>query len=480
MKSNQWLKQKFWLQCAQCGTRIADFRDWFRGRQQCLECRSGSVSVVYSKHPVVLEDLFSDLQRLRQTHNMWRYFEMLPVNNRDSIVTANEGAVPIDRWQFLETAAKNYFKVRCKVFAHRHDNNYATGSLKDLSASVAATVLRENGIENFVMASTGNMAVAHARYLAAAGIHAYSFIPEISTPFQEAEIACFGQTVFRVAGDYAGAKRMAAEFAIQNGLLHSAGSLDPMRIEAKKTMAYEWRLHLPKFPSVYIQAVSGGTGPLGIWKGCMEMLEAGLIPRMPRMILVQTSRCAPMTEAWTRARNEGFPKGWEEDYPRQPNPATEIPTLATGDPTVYPALAPKILQSGGQFVSFLEELAPIAARLVAFEQAVRMGPAASIAVGGFFQALKEGQIKDGDSVLINIGEGIRRDPPFLLKMINASRPVHGVEDCRLQRRDGQRDFLYRSILANLSGPPHPIGDGILYHPEARRMSLRKTSRGAVR
>lgn len=458
MKHQKLQQRKFWLKCAQCGTEIADFRDWFMGQQKCLECISSSVYVVYSRHPDVLAALFSDPPRLKQTHNMWRYFEMLPVNDRDNIVTAYEGAVPVDRWQFLEAVAGDYFKIRCKVFAHRHDNNYATGSFKDLSASVAATLLQEQGIQKFVMASTGNMAVAHARYLAAADIHVYSFIPEISTPFQEAEIACFGQTVFRVGGDYADAKRIAGEFASRNDILISAGSLDPMRIEAKKTMAYEWRLQLPRFPSVYIQAVSGGTGPLGIWKGCMEMFEAGLIETMPRMILVQTNRCAPMTEAWNRSRNDAFPAGWENNFPKYPKPSTEIPTLATGDPTVYPVLAPRVLESGGQFVCFPEELASIVARLVAFEQAVRIGPAASIAVGGFFQALKERHIKDGDEVLINIGEGIRRDPPFLLKMINSSVRVNTVEDCQLSDRGTYRNFLYHSIMANISDTGHPIGD----------------------
>ncbi|MGH7830307.1 MAG: threonine synthase, partial [Candidatus Binatia bacterium] len=274
------------------------------------------------------------------------------------------------------------------------------------------------------------------------------------TPFQEAEIACFGQTVFRVAGDYADAKRMAEAFGCKNRILISGGSLDPMRIEAKKTIAFEWALQLPRFPSVYIQAVSGGTGPLGIWKGCTELGDAGLIESMPRLILAQTSNCAPMAEAWKRARNEGFSNGWEYDYPKYPNPATQIPTLATGDPAAYPVLAPKVLQSGGQFLSFPEELAPAAASLVALEQAVRIGPAASIAVGGFFQALKEEQIKDGDVVLINIGEGIRRDPPFLLKMSNSSTRVNSVEDCRLRDRRTNRDLLYRAILAGPSESPH--------------------------
>jgi hypothetical protein len=112
------------------------------------------------------------------------------------------------------------------------------------------------------------------------------------------------------------------------------------------------------------------------------------------------------------------------------------------------------LQSGGEFLSFPEELAPAAASLVALEQAVRIGPAASIAIGGFFQALVEGHVKHGDVVLINIGEGIRRDPSFILKMIHSSIRVNTVEDCPLRHRRGYRDFLYQSIMTKFSNISH--------------------------
>ena len=72
-------------------------------------------------------------------------------------------------------------------------------------------VVKEIGVTDFVVASTGNIGVALARYLAAGGVTLYAFIPESSSRLHDAEIGIFGQKVFRVKGDYAKAKAMAAE-----------------------------------------------------------------------------------------------------------------------------------------------------------------------------------------------------------------------------------------------------------------------------
>ena len=102
-----------------------------------------------------------------QYRGLWYYFDLLPLNNPDNIVTAGEGIVPIDRWKFLEEYVKDLYNIRCKVYAHRHDNNYATGTFKDLAGSMVASVLKENNIQNYVAASTGNVGVAYSRYLSA-------------------------------------------------------------------------------------------------------------------------------------------------------------------------------------------------------------------------------------------------------------------------------------------------------------------------
>jgi threonine synthase len=434
---------KFHLECRDCGRTIDGFPEWFRAGQRCPACGSVRADVRYHN---ALSDLKERLDHSgKATAGLWHYFDFLPLNERKNIVTGGEGIVPIDRWEFLEEYALERFGLNLKVQAHRQDDNYATGTFKDLSGSVVASVLKECGIKDYVAASTGNIAVSYARYLSAAGVTFYAFIPENSSPAQEAEISCFGQRVFRVKGDYTRAKELAHAFAEAHGLLLAAGNFDPLRIEAKKTMMFEWLRLLDDRPTVYVQALSGGTGPLAMAKGLNEIAPLGLMEALPRFLLVQSDKCPPMAEAWEEAKAKGFPDGWEKTYPIYSDPQTIIPTLATGYPKTYPALGPLVRRSGGEIFSFKEDETVLTARLVAFQRSVRMGPAAAIVVGGFLKALRLGYLRDGDVVMLNIGEGIRRAPRFMERLIRAAGKVKTLGDCPVFDRTAYGKELWDDI-----------------------------------
>jgi hypothetical protein len=147
--------------------------------------------------------------------------------------------------------------------------------------------------------------------------------------------------------------------------------------------------------------------------------------------MIQTDKCSPMADAWKKAKNDGFPKDWEKFFPIYNNPETSIPTLATGYPKTYPVLSPLIRKSEGEIISFPEKYAVDVARYIAYYSAVRIGPAASIAVGGFLKALKNKHIKNNDIVMLNIGDGIRRDPDFMKQLIYTTNHVKNLSECSL-------------------------------------------------
>jgi len=433
----------FHLVCTGCGEILPDFSVFLAHGQACPSCARTWFDIPYADYA----PLKKAVARKSGLFSIWQYKDLLPVRSDRSIVSAGEGAVAIERWGFLERFAKESAGLDLRVYAHRHDNCNATGTFKDLAASVAASVLKENGVSAYVVSSTGNIGVAYSRYFAQAGIPLYVFIPRESSRFHAAEIACFGQKVFQVDGDYRQAKALASAFARREGLLPMNGSFDPMRLEAKKTMAYEWIRQMDMAPTVYIQALSGGTGPVGVHAGCRDLVREGLLEAFPRFILAQSRRCAPMAEAWSAAREAGFPEGWERTYPVYENPATDIVTLSTGDPTAYPTIGPMVRKTGGCILAVPEAKAVDYARLVAFESAVRIGPAAAIAVGGFFQALAEGELRQGDVVLVNIGEGMRRAPDFMEKMLHSLSPARTLDDCALFERSAFRDRLWQGVTA---------------------------------
>ena len=405
---------KYFLKCCNCGHVIAELSDWFGQRQFCPNCGGRRVEAVYSTDYSRLKDLLNSAST-----SFWHYFDFLPLENRENIVSFNEGAVPLEEWHFLSRYAADNYGVNCRVFAYRNDLNGGTNTLKDVAASMTASVLKENGIRQFCTSSTGNSATAYARYMATAGIRFTNFAPATTNRETIDEIRLYGQDAVISAGDYAQAKKEAADFAEKNSVLMSIGNIDPMRVESKRTMVFEFLRQLGKMPDVYMQAVAGGTGPIALDKGFREIAghkdEITDLPeavKLPRMLLVQQDLCDPMVQAWEKAVNEGFPDNFENDYPVISNPQTSVFILSAGNPGMYPIVARIVKKSGGDFIRIKEAALPEYAHIVRNEKNIRIGPAATVCFAGFYQALAEKRIYDGETVVINIGESGKRYPDF--------------------------------------------------------------------
>ena len=434
---------KFILKCTHCGHVFNSFPEWFGHKQKCPDCGKNRVEAEYSTDYSKLKDLINAKDRTDNT--IWHFFDFLPLNNRENIISSGEGNIGINHWGFLDEYAKKAYGIDCKVYVYRNDENYATHTFKDAGASLAASVLKESDIDKYIVASTGNVANAFAYYLAKAGISLSAFIPVDALKMNGAGVSYYGQRVFRVNGDYAKAKGVAADYANKYNILMTGGNTDPLRVEAKRTMVFEWLRKLPEFPTVYVQALSGGTGPIAIDKAFREINDLGLLKQLPRFLMVQPHRCAPMTEAWERAKKSNFAEGWESNYPVYNDPYTAVPTLATGNPATYPIIGNLVKKSGGEITSFNEYRCADVVRLIAYETQVRIGPASAIALGGFFDSLKAGNIRNGDVVLVNIGEGIDRAPEFFEQLIYTEHSVDHVNDCDIFDRRLLRDELWRKL-----------------------------------
>ena len=417
--------------------------DWFANFQKCPSCGNKWVDVEYARDKADIKKLIEDKDA--KSDSVFYYFDFLPLEKKENIVTRGEGVIPVERWPLFETFAKENYGLNLKVSVYRNDINQGTNTFKDVAASVAASVLKENGIEQYAVASTGNIASAFSHYLAKAGINLAVFIPNDALPANESEINSYGQKAFRVNGDYAKAKKIAAEYAEKYKILLSGGNVDPMRVEAKRTMVWEWLRQTGELPDVYVQALSGGTGPIAIDKGIREIKGMGYREENPRFIMVQPSGCDPMTVGWQKAKEAGFPEGWLKDYPIFENPVTKVPTLATGNPATFPIIADLVQKSDGEIITFDEEKCIDIARLIAFEKGIKIGPASTIAVGGFFEGLKQGIFKDGESVLINIGESMNRAPEFLEGMIYTTEHIDSVDDCTPPNRENYREQLWEKL-----------------------------------
>lgn len=394
---------KYQLVCKKCGAVIGSFADWFSQDQLC-KCGSNHAEAVYSTDYRKLEELCS-----KDCHpdNFYHYYDFLPLDSDRDIVSCGEGAVPIEEWQFLNRYASDKYGIECRVMVVRNDLNGGTGTFKDIAASLAATLFKQHGVGEYCLASTGNAATSYATYLAKAGVRFDIFAPHDMYQDSQDAIRATGQNLIVSEGGYGQAKAEAAEFHKNQHVMISAGNIDPIRVEAKKTLVFECMRQLGRIPDVYMQAVAGGTSPIAFDKGMREIASAYPQYRMPRMLLVQQDTCDPMVQAWEWAEENGFPEGYEKHFPSV-TPKTKISILSAGTPGMYPIVGPIVRKSGGSFLRIREEGLEEYGRTVRDEAGVYLGPASVVCIAGFYEALRKGQIRNGDMVLLNTGEGITR------------------------------------------------------------------------
>jgi threonine synthase len=142
-----------------------------------------------------------------------------------------------------------------------------------------------------------------------------------------------------------------------------------------------------------VQAVSGGIGPLGVYKGFRELKQMGLVDRIPAIAAIQAEGCAPMVSS--------FKQGLETAIPVS-SPKTNIETLATGDPgRSYTLLREHILDTKGTFESVTDEEAFRAMHALAKMEGISMEPAAAVAFAGLFKLIRSGVIKPTDTIVVN-------------------------------------------------------------------------------
>ena len=261
---------------------------------------------------------------------MWRYREAIPIRDDAHVVSFDEGLTPLLR-----------VHIDGVPVWIKQDHLFPTGSYKDRGASVLISQAKALGISHVVEDSSGNAGCAIAAYCARAGIASTIYVPQDTAAAKLAQIRNYGATLCRVPGtrqDTADATWQAAQ-----GTYYASHSWNPFFFQGTKTFAYEvceqlgWRA-----PDTVVLPVGNGTLVLGAAIGFRELLAAGIVERMPRIVAVQAMACAPLYQAFVN-KLEQIP------------PVQAQPTLAEGIAIAQPIRGPQILraiaESGGACIA---------------------------------------------------------------------------------------------------------------------------------
>jgi threonine synthase len=403
----------FIIKCLDCGHNAP----YYPTSTTCPKCSSQWREAEYD-YELIGKTLPAKLGA--RASDLWRYRELLPVRNPNISLSLGEGGTPLIR------AVNLGMMLGCPNIYIKDERQGPTSSFKDRQAAVTIAALKEAGITEMVAASTGNVAISYSAYASRAGMKLWAFVTSLVPAVKMREIALYGSQVIKITGSYDQCKQVASEFARQRRLYQDMGARTITSIEAMKTIAFEISEQLTaiqgpgtdtpwRTPDWYVQAISGGMGPLGVYKGFREMTQMGWVDRIPAFAPIQAEGCAPMVDSWK--------KGLEKAEPVT-SPKTRIETLATGDPgRSYEFLREYVNTTNGAFEKVSDEDAFRAMHVLAKMEGISAEPAAAVAFAGLFKLIRAGIIKPSDTVVVNCtGHTMPAEPNILGD--NWSRDVH--------------------------------------------------------
>lgn len=228
--------------------------------------------------------------------SLWRYRTMLPLDRDEHIVSLGEGFTPL-----IEIDVYG-LKVHCKV-----EFLSPTGSFKDRGTAVLISVLNSLDVKTIVDDSSGNAGASLAAYAARAGMACEIYVPASTSPSKRAQIAIYGARLVTIEGSRQEASQAVQE-ATTRGAYYASHYYNPFTLQGLKTLAYEiWEQLGGHGPDNLVLPAGHGTLLLGAYRGFTELLEAGLVDRLPRLFAVQALGCAPLYEAYRRGADEVSP-----------------------------------------------------------------------------------------------------------------------------------------------------------------------------
>lgn len=375
------------LECSMCGESY----DFNQINNLCKKC---------SRPLLVRYDLtklkkHKPSQVFEPVRSMWRYKKLMPVLDEKNIVSLGEGMTPLIHAKRLgeNLGLKNLFI--------KDESLNPTGSFKARGLSCAISKAKELGIKEVSIPSAGNAGGATSAYSAKAGIKAHIYMPkDVPEPFIF-ECKATGADVKLIDGVITDCGREAKKDGEKYGWFDLSTLKEPYRLEGKKTMGYElaeqfeWEL-----PDVIIYPTGGGTGLIGMWKAFKEMKELGWIKgKLPRMVTVQSSGCAPIVRAFEKG--EEFAEPWENAQTIAAG--LRVPS-AVGDFLMLRVLR----ESNGTPIAVDDEAILRAQRKICYFEGIFACPEGGATLAGLEELIKIGWIKPDDKiVLFNTATGLK-------------------------------------------------------------------------
>ncbi len=355
-------------------------------------CACGGILDIVYDYGYIRSQLTKEKLAARQERSMWRYRELLPVEETTAPTPLRVG------WSPLYEEPRLAEELGLKRLWVKDDGQNPTASLKDRASAMAVAKAREAGAKVIACSSTGNAASSLAGNAAAAGLETYIFVPSRAPRGKVAQLMTFGATVISVQGSYEETFELSRQAIDRWGWYNRNAAINPYLSEGKKTVALEIMEQLDwQVPDYIAISVGDGCTIAGLWKGLKDLHAIGFIDRLPKLISAQAEGCCPLNRAISQGGD------W---YPMEEN--TLADSIAVGVPRNADKALMAIRESGGLVVNVSDGEIMAAQKLLGRTCGVFGEPAGVTGTAGVKKLCEAGRIGGDDTVVsVVTGNGLK-------------------------------------------------------------------------
>ena len=371
--------------CVKCGRE-------YEAVPNLTNCECGGILDIIYDYDYIKTNLTKEKLAAREDRSMWRYRELLPVEETTPNTPLRVG------WSPLYEADRLAKELGIAKLWVKDDGQNPTASLKDRASAMAVAKAQEAGAKVIACSSTGNAASSLAGNAAAAGLKTYIFVPSRAPKGKVAQLMTFGATVVSVQGSYEDTFELSKQAIDRWGWYNRNAASNPYLSEGKKTVGLEIMEQLNwEVPDYIAISVGDGCTIAGLWKGLKDLYAIGFIDKLPRLISAQAEGCCPLNRAI--ANNEDW-------YPMEEN--TLADSIAVGVPRNADKALMAIRESNGIVVNVSDEEIMAAQKLLGRTCGVFGEPAGVTGTAGIKKLCQQGKLpKDAKIVSVVTGNGLK-------------------------------------------------------------------------
>ena len=371
--------------CVKCGRE-------YQAVPNLTNCECGGILDIIYDYDYIKTTLTKEKLAARADRSMWRYRELLPVEETTPNTPLRVG------WSPLYEADRLAKELGIAKLWVKDDGQNPTASLKDRASAMAVAKAQEAGAKVIACSSTGNAASSLAGNAAAAGLKTYIFVPSRAPKGKVAQLMTFGATVVSVQGSYEDTFELSKQAIDKWGWYNRNAAINPYLSEGKKTVGLEIMEQLNwEVPDFIAISVGDGCTIAGLWKGLKDLYAIGFIDKLPRLISAQAEGCCPLNRAI--ANNEDW-------YPMEEN--TLADSIAVGVPRNADKALMAIRESNGIVVNVSDEEIMAAQKLLGRTCGVFGEPAGVTGTAGIKKLCEQGKLPKGAKIVsVVTGNGLK-------------------------------------------------------------------------